>query len=216
MMEKIKKIIPQYTWLPLIAMLSFNCFVYFGTRLFISDAGRHDMSNALDNALPLVTPFISIYLLAFAQWVIGYIVIVRDSRELCRRAVTAEIIAKAITLLCFIVYPTKMTRPEITGNGIWDLITRFVYFVDAPNNLFPSIHCLESWMVFRAALGAVKPTKTYKCVILIFTLLVFASTVLVKQHVTVDILGAVVAVEIGIFVSWKVWDRIGRRRPEGN
>ena len=36
---------------------------------------------------------------------------------------------------------------------------------------------------------------------LVMTLLVFASTVLVKQHVLIDVLGGLAAVEIGLFFS---------------
>ena len=80
--------------------------------------------------------------------------------------------------------------------------------MDAPDNLFPSIHCLESYVCFRGALYTKKVPVWYKYVMLISTVLVFASTVLVKQHVLVDMLGAVLAVEFGLFVS-KKWN-LGR------
>ena len=42
----------------------------------------------------------------------------------------------------------------------------------------------------------------------IMTLLVFASTVLVKQHVLIDIAGGVIAVEIGMLIANKITAKI--------
>lgn len=50
---------------------------------------------------------------------------------------------------------------------------------------------------------------------LVITLLVFASTVLVKQHVLIDIFGGLAAVEIGLFFSDRLqlrrykWEKVG-------
>ena len=50
----------------------------------------------------------------------------------------------------------------------------------------------------------------------IFTLLVFASTVLIKQHFVIDIPAGILAVEIGFLVSdgfkaWRLMDKIQPR-----
>ncbi len=50
---------------------------------------------------------------------------------------------------------------------------------------------------------------------LVMTLLVFASTVLVKQHVVVDMFGAVLVAELGFFLSGKFhMERIFKRRKQ--
>lgn len=116
----------------------------------------------------------------------------------------AELIAKGIALTCFILLPTTVDiRPDIEtlkGGGIWNVLTEFVYSMDAADNGFPSIHCLESWVCFRGALKLEKVPRWYVYVMLGMTLLVFASTVFVKQHAIVDIAGGVAAVEIGLII----------------
>ena len=97
--------------------------------------------------------------------------------------------------------PTTNVRPEITGTALSDEVTRFLYSVDQPVNLFPSIHCLESWICFRGSLKLEKVPHWYRPVSFVFTLLVFASTVLLKQHVVVDIAGGVLFVEIGLWMT---------------
>lgn len=207
-MGKIKsiltKILPAYAYLPLGAMLLFNWLVYFGTRSFTTGMRHYSMYTPIDEIIPFVPAFISVYILAYFQWVFGYGIIARENKQIFYRIVIAEIIAKAMALVCFIAVPTTIERPEITGTGIWDILTASVYNADAPDNLFPSVHCLESWVCFRGAMYLKKPGKWYKYASLVFTLLVFASTVFVKQHVVLDMVGAVAFVEIGMFISGKI------------
>ena len=213
MKEKISAVFPPYAWLPLFAVLAFNSVVYNGTRIFNAGRIHYSMWTAVDDAIPFFTPFVVIYVLAFVQWGIGYILIGRESREACFRFYTADIFAKIIALVFFLVVPTMIVRPEVTGNSVFDMLTRFIFRVDAADNLFPSIHCLESWMCFRSALFLKKVPKWYAPVSLLFSLLVFASTVMLKQHVFVDIPGGIAAVEIGLLLSDMV--RWRHKRSEG-
>ena len=197
----LEKLIPKYMRLPVVCLLLLNVVTYFGTRFFTTGRTHYDWSLPIDDTLPLVTGMISVYILAYVQWVVGYKVIGRESRNLCYRMYSGEMIAKLICLFFFLCFPTTIMRPEITGTGIFDQLTKLIYSMDAPDNLFPSIHCLESYVCFRGAMYTKRVPIWYKYVMLVMTVLVFASTVLVKQHVVVDILGAVCAVEIGLLVS---------------
>ena len=47
-------------------------------------------------------------------------IIGRESKKLCYEVCSAEMIAKLICLVCFIMMPTTLTRPEITGTGFWN------------------------------------------------------------------------------------------------
>ena len=126
------------------------------------------------------------------------------------RVFTGELIAKGIALICFIFLPTtieELRRPvmeSLQGGGIWCELTAWIYSVDAADNCFPSVHCLESWICFRGALKLKKVPWWYKYLMLVMTLLVFASTVFVKQHVLIDILGGGAAVEIGLLCSGRL------------
>lgn len=194
-------LLPRYAWVPIALALVFNCFVYFILRLFVRGAVHYDLSIPLDRAIPFVPAFIVVYVLAFLQWAVGYIIICRDSKELCYRVMAGEMISKFICALFFVFLPTAMTRPEVTGSGVFEKLTRLIYFLDTPDNLFPSLHCMESWLCFRCALEAKKPSPVYKYGSLVFTLLVFASTLLVKQHLVLDIPAAVAVAELGQLIS---------------
>ena len=106
--------------------------------------------------------------------------------------------------IVFIIMPTTLTRPEITGTGFWNWLTSLIYSTDAADNLFPSIHCLESWILFRGVMRCEKQGTTMKIFMFVSAILVFASTVLIKQHVVIDIIGGVLVVEIGLFLAKKL------------
>ena len=209
--EKLASIYPTYSILPIAAMLGMNMVAYMGTRIFTTGRYHYNIESPLDRMLPLVPFFVVFYVLAFAQWITGYLLIGREKKEYCYRFFLGEIIAKAICLVIFLVFPTTLNRPEITGNGIFERLLAFIYSVDAADNLFPSIHCLESWMCWR---GCRRLTQTrlpgwFSGANLVLTLLVFASTVLCKQHVLIDIAGGVAVVEIGLFLAPKILKKAG-------
>lgn len=207
MREKLFKILPEYAYVPVGAMLILNFVTYFVTRLFTNGRVHHSMALPLDARIPFLPGFVVVYLLAFAQWVICYVMIARENEKLCRYVCRGELIAKLCCLVAFVVYPTTILRPEITGSGIWDELTKFIYYMDAPNNLFPSIHCLESWTCFRGIMQIKRLPGWVAPVVLVFSLLVFVSTVCLKQHVVVDMVAAVFVVELGLWISRKIESR---------
>ena len=202
-MRKVYKILPNYAFIPIIASVVLNCFVYFGSRIITTNLHHYNFSLLLDEKLPFVSPMILIYVLAYVAWVVGFVVIGRESREVCYEVLAAEQIAKLMCLFCFFVLPSTLVRPEINGTSVFDWLTKLIYASDNPDNLFPSIHCLESWICFRGAVRCKKVGSGYKAVMMIAAFLVFASTLLVKQHVFVDVLGGVAVVEAGLFLSRK-------------
>ena len=134
-------------------------------------------------------------------WIVGFIVIGRESREVCYEVLTAEQIAKLCCLVAFIAIPTTIIRPEVTGTGFFQWLSRLIYSMDSPDNLLPSVHCLENWICFRGAMKCKKVGKGYKIFTFVAAILVFASTLMVKQHVVLDVVAAIVVVELGLFLS---------------
>ena len=209
-------LLPKYSRLPLLLVLVFNCVVFWLVPYFqdLFGATRHDLTDwpfVIDSKLPFVPIFMLIYVLSYVQWVASYIYHCRESRDLCYRMTTSDLVAKLIVLLIFLVYPTGdqvggVLQPEVTGNGIGEFLSRLIFAADKPISLFPSIHCLESWMCFRTAAMMAKRNNWYISFQFVFTLLVFASVVLVKQHFFIDIIGGIIVAEIGLFL-YKKWDK---------
>lgn len=202
-MNKIYKILPRYAIIPIVASLVLNMLVYFGNRLFTTQMYHYDFSIRIDDYIPFISEWMIIYVLSYVAWAVGFIVIGRENRDVCYEVFAGEQVAKLLCLACFVIIPSTIVRPEITGTGFCEWLSRLIYDMDSPDNLFPSIHCLESWICFRGAMRCKKVGKPYKTTMFVAAILVFASTLLVKQHVFVDVLGGIAVVEIGLFVSKK-------------
>lgn len=199
-----KNLLPKYSYKPIVLLLVFNFVTYFGTKVINANMEHHDLSIFIDDLIEPCNFFVVFYVLAYIQWIVGFIVIARESQNFCYEYYAGEIIAKVICFLCFIIYPTMIARPEIVGGDLFDSMTAFLYQIDKPNNLFPSIHCLESWIIVRAAFKQTKTSKLYTYGMLVLSLLVFASVVFIKQHFFVDIIAGILVVEIGLFISRKI------------
>ncbi len=108
-----------------------------------------------------------------------------------------EIIAKLIVGVIFLGFPTMMVRKEVVGSDIFSRAVALMYKLDAPTNLFPSIHCLESYICMKSALEMKDVDNRYRFAMVIMSILVFMSTVFIKQHVILDFFGAVIVAEAG-------------------
>lgn len=204
-MKKLKLIVPKYAYVPLLLAVLLNMIVYNGSKLITNQFFHYDFSTIVDSFIPFWSIFILVYILAYVQWIVGYIVISREDKETCYYYMIAEVIAKLFCLFFFFIIPSTIVRPAVLGNGILDTLTKFIYSMDEPVNLFPSIHCLESWMCFRGSMHLKSVSKTYKWGMFVFSILVFLSTVFVKQHVFVDIIGGILVVELGLYLA-KKWN----------
>ena len=196
------RLIPRYARKPLVLVILFNFLCYYIPKALESHrSDLHMISTRLDDALPRIPAFILIYVLAYVQWVVAYIVITRDSREHCCRFVSGELSSKIIAMIILLAYPTTFVRPPVEVANFTTWVMSLIYKSDTPTNLFPSMHCVASWFCFRGSLGLKKMPKWYAWAQGFFSLLVFASVLLVKQHVWPDILGGIAVAEAGILVA---------------
>lgn len=197
----VNKIWPAYAFWPTVAVFTLNTLAYTVSKLFNQNFTHYDLSISLDSKIPFVPWFVIFYVIAYAQWAWNYFFHARAGREEFYHIIITDLMAKMVCLIFFTVMPTVMVRPEITGNTLWDWGLKIIYFVDTPTNLFPSVHCLASWLAFRASLLMKNMPKWYPVCQLIISLLVFASTVLIKQHLFLDTISGVLLVEICWFIA---------------
>lgn len=193
-------IIPVYGWIPLIAEFTLNTIVYNGAKLIAGNWHHYSLETDLDRMIPFVPWTIVIYFGCFLFWAVNYILSVRQGKERAYRFLSADFLAKCICLFFFLVLPTTNTRPEVGQEGIWNMAIRFLYRVDSPDNLFPSIHCLTSWMCFIGIRGQKSVPLFYRVFSCVMAIAVFISTLTTRQHVLVDVAGGVLLAEI----CWQV------------
>ena len=147
-MKKKFTIVPRSMWLPLIFTLTCNSLAYYGTRLVTNQRYHFNLSNSLDDKIPFLPWTVIIYFGCYLFWVVNYILGCRQEQKKAFQFMGADLAAKLVCLICFIVFPTTNVRPVIEGSSLWDQVMVCLYEIDAADNLFPSIHCLTSWFCF--------------------------------------------------------------------
>ena len=192
LISRIRRLIPSYALFPLIFALLWNQAVYCGARIIAAGFPHYDFTTHFDRLIPVVPFFTSIYFLAFPFWAIGYILCVRIGRDQAMTLLCGDFLAKGVCLIFFLLLPTTNIRPEIAGRGIWETLLLWLYRTDSPDNLFPSIHCLVSWLCFAGMRRPPPIPVLWQAAALFMALLVFLSTLFTRQHVIADVLGAVV------------------------
>lgn len=193
---KRKPFLPGYAWLLLAIVPIWTELLYCGARLLNAGRVHHDFSCGLDRMIPAVPWTVSIYFgCYFLSWTVNYILAARQEKQAAYRFFCADFIAKAFCFVLFILLPSTIHRPVVNGDSFWDEALRFLYRIDAPDNLFPSIHCLVSWFSYIGVRGRRDIPRWYQIFSLVTALAVFVSTLTTRQHVIIDIPGGVLLAE---------------------
>lgn len=174
-----------------------------------------DFTLSFDRMTPFIPWTICIYFGCFILWVIVYSYIAFRSKKDAYRFFLADFIGKLICFIFFVVLPTTNIRPAVTGNDFWSIMVKFLYRIDAPSNLFPSIHCMVSWFCW-AGLRKQKGCPLYfQLFTFIMAVAVCISTLTTKQHVIIDAAGAILISEAAVYIAQnKVLIRIYRTAVE--
>lgn len=209
---KIISFIPTYGIFPLIFSVSFNLAVYVGTRMIAHNWHHYNIESPLDDLIPFWPPSVMVYLGCYLFWVINYILIARQEKEEVCQFFTADFLSRVICMVCYLAIPTTNTRPQVSEDGFWNLVMSFLYSVDAADNLFPSIHCLVSWLCYAGIRARKNIPEWYRGFSAVFAILVCISTLTTKQHVLLDVAGGVALAEICLYVGkkkvfWSVYEK---------
>ena len=203
MKKKFVKIFSQWGFAPLCMAVLCNFAVYCGCSVLTKNWNLHSLAIPLDYQIPLVPWTILIYFGCYIFWVVNYILIYRRSREYAYRFFIADFLSRIVCLLFFVLYPTTLERPIVEESGFFYDAIRFLYWIDAPTNLFPSIHCLVSWFCFIGIVDDKTIPLWYRIASFFIAVAVFVSTLTTRQHVILDVVGGVALAQICFWISQK-------------
>lgn len=195
--------VPVYGIFPLLFSLIFNCAVYSGAKWIAGGWEHHNIESSLDQSIPFVPQFLVIYIGCYLFWAVNYILIARQDRDSVYRFFTGDFLSRCICFVIYLIFPTTNTRPVLENAGFWNMAAGLLYRIDSADNLFPSIHCLVSWFCYIGIRGRKEIPVWYQRCSMILAFFVFASTLLTKQHVIIDVFAGVLLAEICCKVSEK-------------
>ena len=151
---------------------------------------------ALDDRLPLLPGMIIVYFSYYLMFFIGSLVLVFSKQFWS--FITAMIIVQALGDLFWWLFPNGVKRPEVKGKNIMSRWLKQLYRLDQyDGNAAPSAHVFHALIIghFLARLW-----PQWSLLIYIWVGLIMASTVLIKQHYVLDVLGGMLVAAIGLLV----------------
>ena len=162
----------------------FNFAIYYLARYLAKARYHYCLLTPIDEMIPLIPWTIIFYWGCYVVWVINYCYI-----------------GETICFIIMIIFPTIMPRPEILGTDFFSRMVNAQYTIDAADNLFPSIHCFVSYLCWIGVRNNPNIPKWYQNTSFVLAILVFISTLTVKQHVIVDVFASVIVAQIAYKIS---------------
>ena len=179
----------------LFGVFIFQSLIYFITKLFQGNPVY--LNNAIDDRIPFIPYFVIFYVMWYLFLILIPLLILKYNKKVFDKYIVVSIVYAILEGIIFILFPTTMNRQPLVVTDISTWIVDIIYKVDTPVcNLFPSAHCAFSILFIISILDVKEVKKEYKILIIISSLLIILSTVFIKQHVVVDVLGALLIVPI--------------------
>lgn len=210
LVNRIVGLLPGYGWVCFLFLVLLQTLVFSATRIPLQYMDKLDLSTAWDGRIPFRPEWITIYVLSFASWIITFFLLFRQRKEHVYRNSAAYLLTLLITLACFMLMPAELQRPQVPGRDFFSWFTRFIYLVDQPNNLCPSLHVVCSYYCWRCLYDTEGIPLWYRRFNFVFLLLVCASVLLVKQHLIVDVPAGILVSEVPLQLAKRFkWERLG-------
>lgn len=156
----------------------------------------------IDNKIPFIKSFVYFYFLwYFMLLIVPYMLYLFNKNNFYKYA-SICILSIIISSLIFFFFPTTMLRPTVTGHGLSIFLIKSIYYVDTPVlNCFPSMHVTLCLLFMYTTFITKEFNKKTQVLIYLLSTLIIMSTIFIKQHVILDIIGAVVVIIISIILS---------------
>jgi membrane-associated phospholipid phosphatase len=156
------------------------------------------LETALDRALPVVPIFAVPYVSLIPYIGVSLIAFLFLRVRVYRSAAITMIVVWFISYAFYFFLQSYIARPDITGTDPFSAMVRTIYRSDQPYNDFPSLHTSLSTII---AIHWWRVDKRIGILAAVWTALIVASTVLIKQHYFADLLGGLILASV---TSWLV------------
>jgi membrane-associated phospholipid phosphatase len=161
--------------------------VYFTSQIYYSlnhGPAVLNLHTPLDSAIPVVPifviPYVSLQPYIYATLILFLLFRSKYFQSACLAMITVWFISYAF----YYFLQSEVIRPVLTGTDTFSKMVMNVYAGDNAFNDFPSLHTSLSTIL---AIHWVKVNKPLGIVLSIWTALIVASTLLVKQHYIADL-----------------------------
>lgn len=175
-------------------------FIFYLLMFYFLENRKVVHISILNSALEIKIPFCEYFIVPYFLWffyiaaaVIFFTVFNESKMEFQQLAATLGIGMTLFLIISFIFPNGQNLRPAVfTRDNIFVDMVRQLYRTDTPTNIFPSIHVFNSVAV-HIAIARSETLKKHNIIVnssFILALLITLSTVFLKQHALIDVVGA--------------------------
>ena len=154
-----------------------------------------DVEIPWDSGIPFFSFMVIFYILLFPLILIPFFIVKKH-----KKIILHYVIITIISCLIFLALPSSIIRPDLNDNNFFDKILGYIYSVDKPYNLFPSLHAS---LLALAFVFIFKQNKKLSYKLLPLFILSFVSTLFIKQHYILDLVAGLLFAFITIKVAEK-------------
>lgn len=197
--NKIEIKVLDLLWFIVIPIININYFI-----ASILAKNGYNLTISIDNKMRFNSIFVIPYVYWYVYIIVGFIIILIRSRQDYMRVFLSFFIGMFICYLIYYVYPTEISRPIVENNNILNGLVNIIYSADKPVNCFPSLHVLTTYFVIRYT--KYKHSKKVFYYTQVMGVLIILSTVFIKQHFVLDIIGAIILCEVVMLFIKRVDD----------
>jgi len=186
-------------WRTAILSIVLAAAIYFTNEIY--DLLNHGpavwiLRTPIDNALPVVKPFVVPYVSLDYVVYFTLIIFLLFRTKVFQSAALTMITAFFVSYFFYFFFQTEVIRPVLTGTDLFTRMIQNVYAGDNPFNDFPSLHTSVSTLL---AIHWFRFDRRAGIVALIWAAFVVASTVLIKQHYVADVVSGLL---LAFGASW--------------
>jgi len=182
-----------------ILILGLQTLLYFGVEAF--EGKPHNVAKKIDGHIPFVPAFVYIYVLWFPLIFLFPLALFQANPMAYARYQTAILLDIALSLVCYLVYPTSFARPEapdtVSGRAM-KLVFRGSY---KGLNCAPSMHCSMCYLVLHFVGATPGLPFAVAAIAVPVALGIVISTLFTKQHVVIDALTALPLAAVCILIG---------------
>lgn len=177
---------------------------------------KYIMYCSFDDYIPFLKIFILAYMFWFIYIVIGFVYFGLKSRDDFMNLAKFLFLGMGISYVIFVTLPSGQNlRPTLVGNDILIEMVGFIYSIDPPINVCPSIHVINSIgvnaVVWNSSLFA--NNKRIKISSAVAMILICLSTLFIKQHSFLDVIAGI-GLSIMLYVFIYTIPRVRKKRGE--
>ncbi len=148
----------------------------------------------IDQYIPFNEYFVIPYLLWFVFIALGFAYFIFVDTAKFKKTCFYLFVGMYVCLFIYLIFPNEQNlRVVLSNDNIFQRLVSFIYSIDTPTNVCPSIHVYNSIMMTLSLLKSekIRKRKGLSIGIVILASLICLSTVMIKQHAVLDVVAAI-------------------------